>query len=88
MRESVLFSHIDFERGYAVPTEQFWQLWAEKKDAVCRLGFQPPPYGDLVGSDSEWVVSLPRNREVKRYYGEQRIQNDSHTGGRYWSDAG
>ena len=70
MRESVLFSHVDYEKGYAVPTQQIWELWnSEKQGAVRRLGFQPRPFGDMVGSDSEWVVSLPRHIEKNRNYG-------------------
>ena len=43
-RESVLFSHIDYDKGDAVPTECFWELWnSDPKDAVRRLGFPPPP---------------------------------------------
>ena len=63
--ESFLFTYIDYEKGYAVPSKNFWELWnSPKRDAIRRLGFQPRPYGELVGSDQKWVVSLPRHRHI------------------------
>ena len=65
--KSFLFKRIDIEKGYAVPNRKFWELWeSEKQNAVRKLGFQPRPYGELVGSTSTWVVSLPRGREMGR----------------------
>ena len=62
MQESFLFKSIDFEKGYAVPSKHFWDLWhSDKQDAVRRLGFLPRPYGELVGSTAKWIVSLPRS---------------------------
>ena len=65
--KSFLFRKIDVENGYAVPNRRFWELWdSEKRNAVRKLGFQPRPYGELVGSTSIWVVSLPRERRIVR----------------------
>ena len=67
MPNSFLFTKIDREKGYAVPSKQFWELWnSEKQNAVRRLGFLPRPYGELVGSDEKWIVNLPRHRRKKK----------------------
>ena len=67
MRKSFLFTSIDLEKGYAVPSEYYWKLWhSDKQDAVRRLGFVPRPYGELVGSKEKWIVSLPRHRRLKK----------------------
>ncbi len=66
-RKSFLFKKIDVEKGYVVPNQKFWELWeSEKQNAVRKLGFEPRPYGELVGSTSKWVVSLPRGRYIGR----------------------
>ena len=61
--ESFLFTEINTEKGYAVPSKHFWALWnSEKRTTVRRLGFQPRPFGELVGSKAKWIVNLPRHR--------------------------
>ena len=65
--KSFLFRKIDLEKGYAIPNNRFWELWdSDKQEAVRRLGFLPRPYGELVGSKSKWVVSLPRDRRLAK----------------------
>ena len=47
--------------GYAVSNENFWNRWqSEKQNAIRRIGFQPRPHGELVGSEDKVFVSLPR----------------------------
>ena len=77
MPESFLFTTIDLEKGYAVPSKHFWDLWnSEKQEAVRRLGFHPRPYGELVGSTAKWIVALPRNPlKVRKELAIQRFHS-------------
>lgn len=52
--EKNLFMRIDVVKGYAVPTEFYWELWhSDQKDQLRIFGFSPykAEYG--------WVVHLP-----------------------------
>ena len=61
---SILFSKVDTDAGYAVPTVHFWDLWnGPKRDLVVRLRFIPMPIGDELGAGCKWTVRLPSHVE-------------------------
>ena len=62
--DSILFSKVDTDVGYAIPTVHFWDLWnGPKRDLVVRLRFIPMPIGDELGAGCKWVVRLPTHVE-------------------------
>ena len=65
---SLLFDKICVEKSYAIPNQNYWEMWnGEKKNALRKLGFVPRPYGELVGEpQGTWVVSLPKRRNILR----------------------
>lgn len=64
--ESTLFSEIYESLGYAIPTQDFWDLWnSDKRDQVVRLRFIPMPIGFELGAGCKWIVRLPSH--VKDY---------------------
>ena len=60
--QSELFDEIHFDKGYAVPSEKFLQMWeSEKRESVARAGFILIPVLDG-DKRTGWKVLLPGNR--------------------------
>lgn len=56
----MLFLEVNEPEGYAIPTEDFWDLWnGPKRDLVVRLRFIPMPIGFELGAGCKWIVRLP-----------------------------
>ena len=66
--KSLLFDKICVEKRYAIPNQNYWDMWnGEKKNALRKLGFVPRPYDELVGEEKgAWVVSLPKHRNISK----------------------
>lgn len=57
--ESILFSKINIELRYGIPTDKFWDMWnSEKKDALIRARMIPKPIGFELGEETKWVVKF------------------------------
>lgn len=54
-----LFKSIDFRRGYAIPTDAYWEAWHENRAKVVQAGLIPRKIGHSLGVSSAWVVRLP-----------------------------
>lgn len=56
----ILFSSIDFRRGYAIPTDTFWEIWhSDNKAKLVQAELIPRKCGYSLGVSSAWVVRLP-----------------------------
>ena len=60
--QSELFDEIHFDKGYAIPSKKFLEMWnSEKREAVARAGFTLIP---VLNGDRRtgWKVLIPGNR--------------------------
>lgn len=61
---SSLFSEVYESLGYAIPTQDFWDLWhSDRRDLVVRMRFIPMPIGFELGAGCKWIVRLPSHVE-------------------------
>ena len=74
-----LFSEVNTDMGWAIPTPAFWELWnSQLRHNIKRAGYRPKPDGEAVGVSEKWIVWLPRYPAVSTPMGYRGDLGTSH----------